>query len=107
VAVKQCISAERFLRDIACEVDGLVTGQEQRVMSQRELEAVIGRAVLDEAFRHLLFAEPEAALTGYRLSSRERAALRSMDAESLEDWGGKLGKRIRKAHASPEPNPST
>ena len=36
-------------------------------MSQRDLEAVIGRAVLDEAFRQLLFAEPAAAMVGYML----------------------------------------
>jgi hypothetical protein len=76
-------------------------------VSQRDLEAVIGRAVLDEAFRHLLFADPDRAFVGYRLSSRERTALRSVDVEGLEVWGGNLGKRMRKALASADANPST
>ena len=63
-------------------------------MSQRELEAVIGRAVLDEAFRHLLFAEPEAALTEYALTEAEERALRRMDLESLEGCGKLTARRV-------------
>jgi hypothetical protein len=63
-------------------------------MSQRELEAVIGRAILDQEFRMALFANPTAALTGYDLNVAEVAALRSMDAESL-DACGDIGRRMR------------
>jgi hypothetical protein len=39
--------------------------------------------VLDEAFRHLLFAEPETA--EYVLTEGETAALKLVDAETLEE----------------------
>lgn len=53
-------------------------------MSQRELEAVIGRAVMDEEFRLLLFADPNAALAGYELTEEEVVALKRLDVESLD-----------------------
>jgi hypothetical protein len=62
-------------------------------MSQRELEAVIGRAIVDQEFRMELFAHPTAALAGYELSEMEVAALRSVDAESLDACAG-IGRRI-------------
>lgn len=63
-------------------------------MSQRELEAVIGRAILDQEFRMSLFANPTAVLAGYELTQAEMAALRMVDAESLDACGG-IGHRIR------------
>ena len=53
-------------------------------MTQRELEAIIGRAILDQEFRMALFANPPAALAGYELTEAEGAALRMVDAESLD-----------------------
>ena len=53
-------------------------------MSRRALEAVIGRVILDEEFRWALFADPEVALVAYELTEDEMAALRSVDAESLD-----------------------
>ena len=53
-------------------------------MSRQVLEAVIGRAVLDKDFRVTLFAEPEVALIEYELTEDELAALKSLDAESLD-----------------------
>ena len=76
-------------------------------MSQRDLEAVIGRAIVDKAFRELLFADPEAALQAYELSERELAALRSVDAESLDACGGSLGKRVVRALAFTGSKPHT
>lgn len=66
-------------------------------MSRRALEAVIGRAILDEEFRLALFADPEAALLEYELTDDERAALKSVDAESLEACGG-IGRRVLLSH---------
>ena len=54
------------------------------IVSQQALEAVIGRAILDQAFRMALFADPEAALADYQLSEGEFAALKSVDAEALD-----------------------
>jgi hypothetical protein len=62
-------------------------------MSRRALEAVIGRAILDEEFRLALFAEPEAALTGYDLTADESVALKKVDAESLEACAHNIGPR--------------
>jgi hypothetical protein len=64
-------------------------------VTRRDLEAVIGRAMLHEAFRHLLFAEPETALTGYELTEAEVAVLKSADAESLDACAILLGSRMR------------
>jgi len=65
-------------------------------MSRRALEAVIGRAILDEEFRLALFADLEAALVGYNLTEQEMAALKSVDAESLDACCG-IGRRVRLA----------
>ena len=63
-------------------------------MSQRELEAVIGRAIMDQEFRMALFANPTAALAGYELSEAEVAALRWVDAESLDACGNGLARHV-------------
>ena len=63
-------------------------------MPRRTLEAVIGRAILDEEFRWDLFAEPEAALVEYELTEDEMAALRSADAESLDACARTIGRRL-------------
>ena len=71
-------------------------GQEQVAVWQRDLEAVIGRAVLDEAFRHLLFADPDTALASYELTEDELAALKRVDAESMDASATVLDGRIRR-----------
>ena len=63
-------------------------------MSRQTLEAVIGRAILDEEFRLALFADPEAALVEYELTEDEMAALKLVDAESLDACANGLGRRI-------------
>jgi hypothetical protein len=63
-------------------------------MSRLALEAVIGRAILDEEFRLALFADPEAALVEYELTEAEMAALKSVDAESLDGCSNSLGRRF-------------
>lgn len=73
-------------------------------MSQKELEAVIGRAIVDQEFRIALFANPPAALAGYELTEAEVAALRSVDAESLDACGSGLARRILQTLTSVEPD---
>lgn len=68
-------------------------------MSQKELEAVIGRAIVDMEFRDRLFADPCATLEEYELSEAELAALKKMDVETLDAYGSKLGARVLKALA--------
>jgi hypothetical protein len=65
-------------------------------MSREALEAVIGRAVIDEEFRLALFADPDAALAGYELTEGELAALRTIDAENLDAFAGGPGSRVIK-----------
>jgi hypothetical protein len=64
-------------------------------MSWRTLEAVIGRAILDEEFRLALFADPEAALVEYEMTEDEIAALKSVDAESLDACAQGIGQRVK------------
>jgi hypothetical protein len=48
------------------------------------LEAVIGRAILSAEFRMAFFADPDEALADFDLTEAERAALKRVDAESLD-----------------------
>ncbi len=66
-------------------------------MSKEAVQTVIGRAVTDAAFRQVLFAEPEKALTGYDLSRDEIAALQALDAEEMAAFAGSLEARISKS----------
>jgi hypothetical protein len=63
-------------------------------VSRQALEAIIGRAILDEEFRLALFADPETALIGFELTEDEMSALKQLDAESLDACGDTLGRRI-------------
>ena len=66
-------------------------------MSRQALEAIIGRAILDCEFRIALFADPDNALSDYELTTVELAALKSVDAESLDACSACLERRILKA----------
>ena len=63
-------------------------------MSRQALEAIIGRAILDEEFRLALFADPEVALVEYELTEDELAALKSVDAEGLDACVRSIGRRV-------------
>ena len=65
-------------------------------MSREAVEAIIGKAVLDSDFREELFANPEEVLAGYDLSEEEVAALKAIDAETMESFAGTLDERISK-----------
>ena len=66
-------------------------------MSKEALQAVIGKAVLDSEFREALFADPDQALEGYELTEEEVAALKTIDAETMESFAGSLDERISKS----------
>jgi hypothetical protein len=68
-------------------------------MSKEAVQAVIGKAVTDSKFREELFAHPDQALSGYELTEAEIAALRNVDAETMESFAGTLDERISKAFA--------
>ena len=65
-------------------------------MSQDAVSQIIGRAVTDDEFRALLFANPDQALKGYELTDDEIAALSDLKQEDLEDFSTKLDSRITK-----------
>jgi hypothetical protein len=60
---------------------------------------VIGKAVADSRFREELFANPDQALSGFELTEEEIAALKNIDAETMESFAGTLDERISKAFA--------
>jgi len=66
-------------------------------MSEDHVAQIIGRAVTDSQFREQLFSNPAAALQPYDLSDDEKQALMQVKKEDLEDFGGKLDKRITKS----------
>ncbi len=65
-------------------------------MSQEAVQRVIGRAVMDEAFRKLLFSNPDEAFKGYDLTEEEKKILRHLDADEVAGFAGKLDERITK-----------
>jgi hypothetical protein len=65
-------------------------------MSKEAVQNLIGRAVMDEEFRKLLFSDPEKALEGYDLTPQEKKLLLSLDPEEVADFAGKLDERITK-----------
>ncbi len=69
-------------------------------MSKEAVQAVISKAVTDSKFREELFANPDQALSGYELTEAEVAALRHVDAETMESLAGTLDERISKAFAA-------
>lgn len=62
------------------------------------LQEIIGRAVCDEVFRKSLFLKPEETCLeeGYKIAAYELAALKNIDAESLEKFAGNLDERLTK-----------
>jgi hypothetical protein len=66
-------------------------------MSKEAVQAVIGKAVTESEFRELLFANPDEALEGYELTEEEMAALKAIDAETMESFAGDLDERISRA----------
>jgi hypothetical protein len=66
-------------------------------MSQTAVEQVIGRMVTDPEFRNLVFSNPDQALAEYDLTMDERQAILALESKHVEDFAGKLDKRITKA----------
>ena len=63
-------------------------------MSKEMMQAIIGRVALEEEFRIFFFANPNEALAGYDLTREERAALLSVDAETLDAFAERLGVQL-------------
>lgn len=65
-------------------------------MSKQAVEAVLGRSLIDEEYRHLFFADPKQALAGYDLTKEERAALLSIGTEMLDTFAEHLAGHLTK-----------
>jgi uncharacterized protein YjbI with pentapeptide repeats len=63
-------------------------------MSIEGTRKVVSRAVLEEDFRRKLFSDPDAALQGYDLTEDEKSALRSIPAETIDNFANNLEERI-------------
>ncbi len=77
----------------------MVSTQEGNTMSQQAIETILGKAVLEDEFRSILFSDADSALTGYDLTAAESAALKGMDVEALEN----LGRCAGSAHLQVDP----
>jgi hypothetical protein len=65
-------------------------------MSKKAVEAVIGKALLDECFRWSLLADADQVLAGFRLTKAERVDLKRLDGETLDALAHMLDEKIKK-----------
>jgi len=68
----------------------------ERRMSKKAVEAVIGKALLNECFRLSLLADAEQALAGFRLTKAEKMDIKHLDGETLEALAHLLDEKIKK-----------
>ncbi len=61
------------------------------------VKKIIARAVEDEAFRELLFKNPDAALKEYTLTDGQRKLFEGLNAGSFDKFVGDLGDRTTKS----------
>jgi hypothetical protein len=66
-------------------------------MSQEVVNKIILKALADTEFREQLFANPQAALTGYDLTVEEHSGLSSLPRESLDVLALDVEQRISKS----------
>ena len=64
-------------------------------------EQIIDRAVKDEKFRKLLLSDPDTATQGYAVTDDERALLKNIDEEQIDQFAGGLGDRTTKGRWVP------
>jgi hypothetical protein len=64
-------------------------------MSVSAFEAVIGKTIVEAAFRDMLLADPDQALAGFDLTEEEVSILKKIDSETLELLSGTLETCIR------------
>ena len=66
-------------------------------MSKEAVERVLGRVLLDNAFRESLFADPDKVLTDYELTEKEVAALKAIDYETMESFAARIGDQMSRS----------
>jgi len=65
-------------------------------MSQRVVEQIVGRMLLDREFRKLMAADMDKALTGYELTAEELAGLKNLDLNDFHQTVSGLDERVSK-----------
>ena len=60
------------------------------------VKEIIERAVKDEAFRKLLFTNPDEALKGYKLTAEDQALLSNLNEDTFSEFAGELDDRTTK-----------
>ncbi len=70
-------------------------------MSAESVKSIIGRAMADQAYRELLFSNPDQALTGFDLTAEETNALKGLKREEFEAATGDLEQRLSMARLIP------
>ena len=71
-------------------------------MSQKSVEFVIGKAMLDPSFRIALMANSDQALAPFNLTETEKHKIKKMDSEMLENMASTLNKRFGTRKCSPK-----
>ena len=66
-------------------------------MSRNTVEEVVGRLMLDAAFREQMAVDRVQALASYDLTDEERATLMALDLDTLESGASTLDQRVSKA----------
>jgi hypothetical protein len=65
-------------------------------MSQKAVEQIIGRMLLDREFRKLVATDMEQALAGYELTEDERVRFKSLDIDDFNKTVTGLDERVSK-----------
>jgi hypothetical protein len=65
-------------------------------LSQKSVETITGKILLDPCFRDALLADPDHALAGFDLTESERAGLKRLDSETIDLLAHTLAVRVRR-----------
>ncbi len=65
-------------------------------MSQKAVEQILGKMLLDRGFRSQMASEMDKALAGYELTEEERNGLRNMDIKDFHQTVTGLDERVSK-----------
>lgn len=65
-------------------------------MSQAAVEQIVGKMLLDHAFRKQVMADPDTALKGFDLTEAEKQGLRNVDPNDFDETVVGLDQRVSK-----------
>jgi hypothetical protein len=65
-------------------------------LSQKSIEWITGKIVLDAGFREALLADPDQTLAGFDLTDSEKASIKRLDSETMDLLAHTLADRVRR-----------